>query len=199
MWPTKTGQAKSAVGNGSAVDGERSCAVSRHHGNLAVGLIEGIRLAVGATRPDRLIQAWQETMVVSYCNVLEPLADLSDRAREPRRATWRGSKDSAMAAFCSSRIIVQSVPRPRPSRGSAALSWKFSKAAFGDDASVTREEHLLSGDGVAFIASLEWRHSHEYRAQRHAADSGDRPTVPSLTRGVAPLGRFSPGSLIKTW
>jgi predicted ArsR family transcriptional regulator len=66
-----------------AVDGERSCAVSRHHGNLAVSLIEGIRQAVDATGVDRLIQARQETMVASYCNVLAPLADISDRACEP--------------------------------------------------------------------------------------------------------------------
>jgi predicted ArsR family transcriptional regulator len=50
------------------------------HGDLTVSL-EGIRLVFGTAGLDRLIQVREDTMVISYRHVLEPLADLSDRVR----------------------------------------------------------------------------------------------------------------------
>jgi predicted ArsR family transcriptional regulator len=120
------------------------------HGDLTVSLIEGIRLVFGAPGLDRLIQARQETILASYRQVLEPLADLSDRVRAMARLrTMEGYMAQAKRQRDGSFLLIEHhcpiCAAAQACQGFCRSELEVFEAAFGADVSVTREEHLLSG------------------------------------------------------
>jgi predicted ArsR family transcriptional regulator len=120
------------------------------HGDLTVSLIEGIRLVFGTAGLDRLIQARQETMVASYRQALEPLADLDDRVRAlARLRTMEGYMAQAKRQRDGSFLLIEDhcpiCAAAQACQGFCRSELEVFEAAFGADVSVTREEHLLSG------------------------------------------------------
>jgi predicted ArsR family transcriptional regulator len=120
------------------------------HGDLTVSLIEGIRLVFGTAGLDRLIQAREETMVASYRQVLEPLADLSDRVHAlARLRTMEGYMAQAKRQRDGSFLLIENhcpiCAAAHACQGFCRSELEVFEAALGADVSVTREEHLLSG------------------------------------------------------
>jgi predicted ArsR family transcriptional regulator len=120
------------------------------HGDLTVSLIEGIRLVFGTAGLDRLIQARQETMVASYRQALEPLANLGDRVRAlARLRTKEGYMAQAKKQRDGSFLLIEDhcpiCAAAQACQGFCRSELEVFEAALGADVSVTREEHLLSG------------------------------------------------------
>ena len=112
-------------------------------------LIGGIRSVFGEAGLDRLIEARQEAMVATYRQALEPHPDLGDRVGVlARMRTVEGyMAEFEMQSDGSFLLIENHCPicaAAKACQGFCRSELELFQAAFGADASVTRQEHLLS-------------------------------------------------------
>jgi len=129
------------------------------HGDLTVSLIEGIRSLFGQAGLDRLIEARQEAMIETYRQALRACSALGDRVKV---LTQLRTAEGYMAAFeelsdGSFLLIERHCPicaAAKACQGFCRSELELFQATFGPDASVTRQEHLLS-DGQRCVYLIE--------------------------------------------
>ena len=132
------------------------------HGDLTVNLIGGIRSVFGEAGLDRLIEARQEAAVAAYRRALESCSCLADRVRTVARLR---SEEGYMAEFEAepdgSLLLIENhcpiCAAAKTCQGFCRSELELFRAAFGTEALVMRQEHLLS-DGrrcVYRVTSLE--------------------------------------------
>jgi predicted ArsR family transcriptional regulator len=119
------------------------------HGDLTVSLIGSIRSVFGETGLERLIEVRQETMVATYRQALEGYPDLGDRvgALAQLRTTEGYMAEFEMQGDGSFLLIENHCPicvAAKTCQGFCRSELELFQAACGADASVTRQEHLLS-------------------------------------------------------
>jgi predicted ArsR family transcriptional regulator len=149
------------------------------HGDLTVSLIEGIRSMFGEAGLDRLIEARQEALVVSYRQALEPYPDLGDcvgvltrlRTVEGYMAEFEMQEDGSFVLIENHCPVCAAA---KTYQGFRRSELELFRAAFGADISVTHQEHLLS-EGRRCV----YRISRLSRGDDQAADQGpDHPGSP---------------------
>jgi predicted ArsR family transcriptional regulator len=119
------------------------------HGDLTVSLIESIRSVFGDAGLDRLIAARQEAIIASYRLALQQYSDLGDRvAVLTRLRTAEGYMAECEAQSDGSFLFIENhcpiCAAAKACQGFCRSELELFQAAFGADASVTRQEHLLS-------------------------------------------------------
>jgi predicted ArsR family transcriptional regulator len=119
------------------------------HGDLTVNLIGGIRSVFGEAGLDRLIEARQVTAVAAYCRALEPCSNLEDRIRAVARLrTEEGYMAELEVEPDGSFLLIENhcpiCAAAKTCQGFCRSELELFRAAFGTEASVTRQEHLLS-------------------------------------------------------
>jgi predicted ArsR family transcriptional regulator len=120
------------------------------HGDLAVNLIGDIRSLFGEAGLDRLIEARHEAAVATYRAALEPCSGLADRVRTVARLR---TEEGYMAEFAAdpdgSFLLIENhcpiCAAAKTCQGFCRSELELFAAAFGAEASVVRQEHLLSG------------------------------------------------------
>jgi predicted ArsR family transcriptional regulator len=164
------------------------------HGDLTVSLIESIRSVFGEVGLDRLIEARQEALVVSYRLALERCPDLADRVSVLTRLR---TVEGYMAQFEMQEdggflLIENHCPicaAAKTCQGFCRSEIELFQAAFGADISVTRQEHLLS-EGRRCV----YRISRLSCGDDQAGDQGPdhHPVSPRPLRN--PLGETTPAA-----
>ena len=119
------------------------------HGDLTVNLIGGIRSVFGEAGLDRLIEARQEAAVAAYRSALEPCSGLEDRVRTVAHLrTEEGYMAEFEAEPDGSFLLIENhcpiCAAAKTCQGFCRSELELFRAAFGPEASVTRQEHLLS-------------------------------------------------------
>ena len=119
------------------------------HGDLTVNLIGGIRSVFGEAGLDRLIEARQVAAVAAYCRALEPCSNLEDRIRAVARLrTEEGYMAELEVEPDGSFLLIENhcpiCAAAKTCQGFCRSELELFRAAFGTEASVTRQEHLLS-------------------------------------------------------
>jgi predicted ArsR family transcriptional regulator len=129
------------------------------HGDLTVSLIACIRSVFGQAELDRLIEARPEAMIATYRQALRPHPALGDRVSVLAQLR---TAEGYMAAFeeqsDGSFLLIEShcpiCAAARACQGFCRSELELFQATFGADASVTRQEHLLS-DGRRCVYRIE--------------------------------------------
>ena len=119
------------------------------HGDLTVNLIGGIRSVFGEAGLDRLIEARQEAAVAAYRRALEPCSGLEDRIRTVARLrTEEGYMAEFEAEPDGSFLLIENhcpiCAAAKTCQGFCRSELELFRAAFGTEALVMRQEHLLS-------------------------------------------------------
>ena len=119
------------------------------HGDLTVSLIAGIRSVFGQAGLDRLIEARQKAMITTYRQALQPYAGLGDRVGVlARLRTAEGYMAVSEEQTDGSFLLIEShcpiCAAAKACQGFCRSELELFQATFGADASVTRQEHLLS-------------------------------------------------------
>jgi len=119
------------------------------HGDLTVNLIGGIRSVFGEAGLDRLIEARQEAAVAAYRTALEPCSGLEDRVRTVARLrTEEGYMAEFEAEPDGSFLLIENhcpiCAAAKTCQGFCRSELELFRAAFGTEALVMRQEHLLS-------------------------------------------------------
>jgi len=129
------------------------------HGDLTVSLIAGIRTLFGQAGLDRLIVARQEAMIESYRQALRPCSGLGERVRAlARLRTAEGYMAASEEQSDGSFLLIEShcpiCAAAEACQGFCRSELELFQATFGAEASVTRQEHLLS-DGQRCVYRIE--------------------------------------------
>lgn len=119
------------------------------HGELTVSLIDGIRSVFGEAGLDRLIAARQEATVAAYCRALEPHPELGARVEALARLRtaegyMAGSERQPDGSFLLFENHCPICAAAKTCQGFCRSELELFQTALGADASVTRQEHLLS-------------------------------------------------------
>src|SRR6476660_1635615 len=132
------------------------------HGDLTVNLIGGIRLVFGEAGLDRLIEARKDSAVMAYRRALEGCSGLEERFRTVARLR---TEEGYMAEFGAepdgSFLLIENhcpiCAAAKTCQGFCRSELELFRAAFGTEALVMRQEHLLSNGRrcVYRVTSLE--------------------------------------------
>ena len=119
------------------------------HGDLTVNLIGGIRSVFGEEGLDRLIAVRQKSAVEAYRRALEPCSGLEDRIRTVvRLRTEEGYMAEFEAEPDGSFLLIENhcpiCAAAKTCQGLCRSELELFRAAFGTEALVMRQEHLLS-------------------------------------------------------
>ena len=119
------------------------------HGDLTVNLIGGIRSVFGEEGLDRLIAVRQKSAVEAYRRALEPCSGLEDRIRTVARLrTEEGYMAEFEAEPDGSFLLIENhcpiCAAAKTCQGFCRSELELFRAAFGTEALVMRQEHLLS-------------------------------------------------------
>jgi predicted ArsR family transcriptional regulator len=119
------------------------------HGDLTVSLIAGIRSVFGQAGLDRLIEARQEAMIATYRQALLPYPGLGDRVSAlAQLRTAEGYMAASEEQSDGSFLLIENhcpiCAAAKACQGFCRSELELFRATFGADASVTRQEHLLS-------------------------------------------------------
>jgi predicted ArsR family transcriptional regulator len=119
------------------------------HGDLTISLIAGIRSVFGQAGLDRLIEARQEAMIAAYREALQPHPALRDRVSVlAQLRTAEGYMAASEEQSDGSFLLIEShcpiCAAAKACQGFCRSELELFQATFGADASVTRQEHLLS-------------------------------------------------------
>jgi len=119
------------------------------HGDLTVNLIGGIRSVFGEEGLDRLIAVRQKSAVEAYRRALEPCSGLEDRVRTVARLrTEEGYMAEFEAEPDGSFLLIENhcpiCAAAKTCQGFCRSELELFRAAFGTEALVMRQEHLLS-------------------------------------------------------
>jgi predicted ArsR family transcriptional regulator len=114
-----------------------------------VNLIGGIRSVFGEAGLDRLIEARQKSAVAAYRRALEPCSGLEDRIRTVARLrTEEGYMAEFEAEPDGSFLLIENhcpiCAAAKTCQGFCRSELELFRAAFGTEALVMRQEHLLS-------------------------------------------------------
>jgi predicted ArsR family transcriptional regulator len=119
------------------------------HGDLTMNLIGGIRSVFGEEGLDRLIAVRQKSAVEAYRRALEPCSGLEDRIRTVARLrTEEGYMAEFEAEPDGSFLLIENhcpiCAAAKTCQGFCRSELELFRAAFGTEALVMRQEHLLS-------------------------------------------------------
>ena len=153
------------------------------HADLTVELIGSIREALGDDGLDKVIGARSTSQLAAYQQgPPRPGHDAgagpgAPPGRHPQRRGLprRGASTARTAASCSSSTTARCATRPAPARACAVPSSSCSRRVLGDDVTVERVQHLLSGDQrCAYRIHRACVTASEGRVRRAPARSGRR-------------------------
>jgi predicted ArsR family transcriptional regulator len=133
------------------------------HGDLTVNLIGGIRSVFGEEGLDRLIAVRQKSAVEAYRRALEPCSGLEDRIRTVARLrTEEGYMAEFEAEPDGSFLLIENhcpiCAAAKTCQGFCRSELELFRAAFGTEALVMRQEHLLSNASLCLSGDKSRRH-----------------------------------------
>jgi predicted ArsR family transcriptional regulator len=141
------------------------------HGDLTVSLIDSVRSVFGDAGLDRLIAARQQAIVANYRLALQQCPDLGNRvAALAGLRTAEGYMAECESQSDGSFLLIENhcpiCAAAKACQGFCRSELDLFQAAFGADASVTRQEHLLS-EGRRCVYRIAPETRREMRREMH--------------------------------